>query len=99
MNKTRSGKKMSIMSTSITATMNGTHSLTYSSTGQSKIEQTTYMDTPTGGVTSPSTTMSIKTSPKCTGSTPTLLTMGNSIAVNSNIMTTLSINMPAIRRD
>src|SRR5690606_2300129 len=99
MNVTISGTNTKIRTNTTTPPINGRASLMYSSIGTFIIEVVVYIVTPTGGVMPPNVTIVIIKIPKCTGSTPTCVTIGRKIGVNSKTNTVDSMNIPAMTRN
>jgi hypothetical protein len=62
--------------------------------GHPRIEQVEYIVTPIGGVIPPIVIKIIKRIPKCTGSKPSLVTIGRKIGVRINTLAVASMNIP-----
>src|SRR4030043_1523707 len=98
-NNVSSGKAITTARQTMVAIKNDNDSLTYSCIEHSKILQPAYIAEPTGGVILPIVMVKTKTSPKCTGSKPTLVATGRNIGVSISISTEPSTNMPAMIRN
>lgn len=95
-NITNPGTYVTINNATNNATMNGQTSLKNSPSGVSVIAQTVNIIEPNGGVRPPIIMLTIQIIPKCTGSTPSLVTTGTSSGARIISAAPPSRNMPKI---